>query len=137
MGYVFTLLFREIIAILEIRNYTYTSKLTSLLAVFGDWAIVGGLWALKKWMLEHKITNGSRSNFSLQKWKMAENKYQREIQVQITLAQYWIQYNRPSNVLFWGNGCNKNIQSKIEKKFGAPLKLYNYSIFLLLPKFIF
>ena len=51
-------------------------------------------WALKNWTFLGKIMSGSWSNFRLQNCRLANNKYQRRIQIKIALARYWIEYER-------------------------------------------
>ena len=66
-------------------------KLTSLHALFGVLAIIFRHWALKNWMFERKNTNGSRSNFHLPKWKMAENKHHYTIkELEHFLPRVWL-----------------------------------------------
>ena len=62
-----------------------------------------GHWALKNWMFERKVTNRSRSNFCLQKWKMAEYKYHYIIHKQYKIFRWMFWCSAFMPVLFWVN----------------------------------
>ena len=68
-----------------------------------------------------KVSPGSWSNFRLQNWKMANNKRHCKIQFEFVIC---LDFQHFMSILFWDNGWNTDIQSKIEKNFRAILKSY-------------